>query len=170
MGVGVDNGSAVSRFTWRFAPTLVAVVYTFCLMVILEDVKRTEPFALLARPGGATARLSLFSRPGPWWTTFIQSFPSRKNDRGWRWTSLFAVTAHILGFMILSPLSSALLEPRDSIVTTANQNMRRIIPDPTQSLQLSIDALSFFNTIGNTLQNATTSLWITDDYVVLPVW
>lgn len=36
-------------FGWRFTPTLIAVLYAQMTVILFEDVKRTEPFARLAK-------------------------------------------------------------------------------------------------------------------------
>jgi len=168
-GIGTDDDSAAVYFGWRFAPTLVAVVYTFCLMMVLEDVKRTECFARLSHPDGASATNTLFLRSGPWWTTFAHSFPCKQNDYRCRWTSMFSVVAYIMGILVISPLSSTLLEPRETLIKVKG-DFQRLVLDTSHPLQLDLDALSFFNTIGNALQNVSTSAWVKDDFVILPFW
>lgn len=58
-GLADYNGSRQQIFASRFLPPLFAVTYGVALMILLEDVKRTEPFARLSRriPPHATATL-----------------------------------------------------------------------------------------------------------------
>lgn len=48
-GIGGDDGSSMVLFGWRFTPTLIAVLYAQMTVILFEDVKRTEPFARLAK-------------------------------------------------------------------------------------------------------------------------
>ena len=43
----------------RFFPTFFAVIYVLLLATLLDDVKRTEPFAHMALPSGAPADISM---------------------------------------------------------------------------------------------------------------
>lgn len=169
LGLGSDNGSSAVFFGWRFSPTLIAVIYVFCSMMLLEDVKRTEVFARLTKQDGASASASILQPPGPWWSTLWDSFPRRKNDHRLSWTMLCAVFTYILGSLIISPFSSALLAPKD-VAMVEDITFRQVQLTSDSSVQLDLEALTYFQTIGHTLQNVTTSAWILDEYTVLPFW
>ena len=167
-GLGDTYNSKAIFFAWRFLPTLIAVIYSFWIMMVLEDVKRTDCHARLARGSGASARSSLFSSPGPWWTTLSRCFPGKQNDREWNLAMLYAVITYIFAFLAISPLSSTLLAPSSTKIVTA-ATFHRYDVGSADSLQPDLNALSFFDTTGNFLQNVSTSAWITDDYVILPM-
>jgi hypothetical protein len=48
-------------------PTLIAVLFTPALVIIAEDVKRTEAFARLSQIEPLTAKHTLFYIPKVWW-------------------------------------------------------------------------------------------------------
>jgi hypothetical protein len=53
-GICDNDNSAVTFFSWRFLPTLVATVYSLLVATLVNDVRRTEIFARLSDPEGAT--------------------------------------------------------------------------------------------------------------------
>jgi uncharacterized membrane protein len=55
-GLGKDDGSVGRFFGWRYMPTLIAVLFTQALVMIVEDVKRTEAFARLSQIEPPTAK------------------------------------------------------------------------------------------------------------------
>ena len=164
-----DDGSAIIFFGWRFAPTLLAVFYVTMLMIILDAVKRTEAFARLAGLDGASASATILRTPRPWWTTLADSFPRQSNGSHPAWTMLGAVLAYILGILVLSPFSSALLTSRE-VSLSQSMTFERAQLESNSTLEPSIDTLDYFRTFGHVLQNVTTSPWISDEYTVLPFW
>ncbi|KAI1160922.1 hypothetical protein F5B18DRAFT_469974 [Nemania serpens] len=58
-GLVRDDGLSAITVGNKFVPTLSAVVSGLLAMILLDDVKRTEPFASLASPSGATAKVAL---------------------------------------------------------------------------------------------------------------
>lgn len=106
-GLVDDDGSSSLFFASRFLPTLLAVAYSLVATILLDDVKRTEAFARLASPSGASAASTLLHSPGPWWTSFWRSFPNRKDQRKFSGTLFCATVLYVLGILVLSPFSSA---------------------------------------------------------------
>jgi len=58
-GLGNDSASSALLFGRRFSPTLLATVYGLFVASMLNDVRRTEIFARLSKPGGASAEKTL---------------------------------------------------------------------------------------------------------------
>ena len=115
-GLGNDDGTSALLFGWRFSPTLVAVLYVLLTSMLLEDVKRTEPYARLSQKSGAEATYTLLQSPGAWWNALIDSLNKKKNNGRRGWILLGASLINIAGFLAISPLSSALLVSEDLLV------------------------------------------------------
>lgn len=166
-GLGRDNGSAVTFFGWRFGPSLFAVLYVQMTAMVLDDVKRTEPFARMARPGGAPGSSTIFQSSGAWWNALFDGISKKKNSGRRSWLLIASSLINVLGFLTISPLSPSLLEP-----------VRIPIAKPTNftglsthsALPLSTGRETYLRILGNILQNVSTSAWITDEYVAFPVW
>jgi hypothetical protein len=136
--------------------------------MLFDDVKRTEPFARLARPEGADASSSVLHSPGPWWTSLYDGFAKKKN--GSRSSVLIcAALVNILGSLAISSLSSAYLYSEDMVVPQS-VDFFRLAPQAGSSLPIEADRATHFRTIANLLQNVSTSPWITDEYTILPFW
>lgn len=166
-GLVPDDGSSAIAVGTKFVPTLLAVVSGLLAMILLDDVKRTEPFARLASPSGATAKLALTWTAETWWSALYRSFPSPLGRAKW---ALPCVTiAFVLGFLIISPLSSALFISQD-ITFKETTRFSQLDLKPNLPLQPAPLATTYFRTISNILRNLSTSAWITDDYVALPFW
>jgi hypothetical protein len=168
-GVGGDDGSVALLFGWRFTPTLIAIFYVQLTTMLLSDVKRTEPFACLARKDGAIASSSILQSIGPWWTALRDGFSKVKNGRRSRsWTLIAAAVVNILGFLAISPLSSAILTSGDIAVPRTAKFQHQTLQANT-TLALDVDRIVRFRAIANLIQNASSSPWITDKYTILPV-
>lgn len=167
-GLGPDDGSSALLFAWRYTPTLIAVIYVQMTTVLFEDVKRTEPFARLARPEGAEASSSILSTPGAWWNTLYDGFAKKKNGSR-SWALICVSIVNIVGFVAISPLSSAYLFSDDVVVPKVT-DFRRLTPTTDSPLPIDADRATNFRTIANLLQNVSTSPWITDNYTILPFW
>ncbi|RWA07716.1 hypothetical protein EKO27_g7380 [Xylaria grammica] len=151
----------------KFLPTLLAVIYVLLLAILLDDVKRTEPFAHLALPSGAPANISMTWIADAWWNTLLSSLPNRSKKTDW--TLLCATLVSMLGSLVVSPLSSTLILSQDVVFTRPTQ-FSQIDITPDLPLQVNPQSTTYFRTISNILQNVTTSAWLTDKYVVLPFW
>ncbi|CAI6338340.1 unnamed protein product [Periconia digitata] len=154
---------------WQFIPTLLAIVYTQLTTMLFEDVKRTEPFARLARHSDSPTNTSrtLLDTQTFWWSTLLQAFQKKHNGGRRSWGIVLACLVNVLAFMAISPLSSALLNPAEVAVSRPLQ-ISRLIPKTSASMKAVDERDTYFRTLGSLLQNVTTSPWISDDYVVLP--
>ncbi|KAE8151048.1 hypothetical protein BDV25DRAFT_153274 [Aspergillus avenaceus] len=169
-GLGPDDGSAGLLFGWRFSPTLIAVIYIQLTAMLVDDVKRLEPFARLARSGGSGASSSILQTTGAWWTALHDGLSKKKNDgRSRSWVLFCATLVNVLGFLLISPLSSALLVS-DDVAVPREMDFLRLTPQFDASLPLTEDRTAHFRTISHFAQNVTTSPWITDDWTMLPFW
>lgn len=168
-GLGDDDGSSGIFFVSRFLPTLIAVCYVFSLSVILNDVKRTEPYARLSSPGGAPISNTLFYSPRAWWVTFYHSFPNKQRGQGFSFTMFCAALSFILGILIFSPFSSTFLVAQD-VTFSQDRSFTQLSLSSELPIQAVASSTTYFRTIGNILQNVTTSAWITEKYAILPFW
>lgn len=167
-GLGPDDGTAALLFGWRFLPTLIAVLYSELVFMLWEDVKRTEPYARMAKSGGASARWTILQGPSLWWTAFVQGFGNQKKGIPSSIALVCATSAFIIGSIIISPLSSTILQSGQTAVERKTDFLIMGLPDGG-SLQLQADRETYFRTIGNILRNVPTSAWIGDTYFVLPL-
>jgi len=147
----------------------VAVSYVFATSIILEDVKRSEPYARMSSPAGAPATNTLFWVARAWWTTLYDSLPNIKQGQKFSCAMFCASMVLILGFLILSPFSSTLLVTND-VVFSKDRIFEQLPLSPSLPIQAAASSTTYFRTIGNVLQNVTTSAWITEKYAVLPLW
>ncbi|KAK5559571.1 hypothetical protein LTR46_002613 [Exophiala xenobiotica] len=168
-GLGADDGSSTILFGWRFAPTLVTVLYTILTAMSYNDAQRTEPFAQMAHASGASSASSILKSRTPWWFVLSNSLKRRNNHGNVNFFLLSITLVNIIGFLLINPLSSALLQsqPIDLITQTS---FSRYQVDENAPISLVSDDLVYFRTIGNILQNLTTSAWLTDKYAVVPFW
>ncbi|KEF53489.1 uncharacterized protein A1O9_10464 [Exophiala aquamarina CBS 119918] len=168
-GLADDDGSNGTYFLSRFLPTVVAVSYVFATSIILEDVKRSEPYARMSSPAGAPATNTLFWVARAWWTTLYDSLPSKKRGQRFSCSMFCASLVLILGFLILSPFSSTFLVTND-VVFSKDRTFGQLPLSSRLPIQPTASSTTYFRTIGNVLQNVTTSSWITEKYAVLPLW
>lgn len=108
-GLGNDDGSSILLFGWRFSPTLVATIYGLLVASLLNDVRRTEIFARLSGPDGASAKNTLCFPSRAWWNDPVDAL--NKGTRSW--TLFFTSTLYILA-LVASPLSAGLFSPTDT--------------------------------------------------------
>ncbi|KAJ5289933.1 uncharacterized protein N7443_010186 [Penicillium atrosanguineum] len=167
-GLGPDDGSSALLFGWRYTPTLIAVIYVQMAAVLFGDIKRTEPYARLARSSGADASVSILEPPIAWWTALYDGFAKKKNgSRSW---ALICVSfLNIFGFLAISSLSSAYLYSNE-VEVPKSTDFLQLVPTTDSPLPIDADRSTHFQTIANLLQNVSTSPWITDEYTILPVW
>ncbi|KAI1360722.1 hypothetical protein F5Y08DRAFT_39755 [Xylaria arbuscula] len=167
-GIVADDGSGIITILSKFIPTLLAVIHGILLSILLIDVKRTQPFANLASPAGASAKQSLSWIADAWWESLFASLPKSRVKKT-NWALLCATVAFIFCFLLLSPFSSTLLVSQD-VLFVEERAFSQL--DISSALPLQADALgtTYFRTVGSLLQNVTTSAWITDHRAVLPFW
>ncbi|OTA88589.1 hypothetical protein M434DRAFT_14935 [Hypoxylon sp. CO27-5] len=166
-GLVDDDGSGGIVIASKFVPTVLAVVHVLLISIILNDVKRTQPFAHLTSPQGASGKTSLTWTADAWWDALFEGFPS--HQRKTNWALLSAALAFIFGFLIVSPFSSSLFETQD-IIFTYEVPFKKLDLSSALPFQATPLGATYFRTVGNILQNVTTSAWITDKYAIVPVW
>ncbi|KAF1965119.1 hypothetical protein BU23DRAFT_629080 [Bimuria novae-zelandiae CBS 107.79] len=155
---------------WRFAPTLVAVVWAQLITILFNDIQRTEPFARLARSSENVppASRTLLERPRQVLTAFAHAFNKKHNGGKRSWIILWASVVLVLSSIVIS-LSSALLASEETQIQRPFA-MTRLMPQKGSTLQPLVERDTFFRTTGAILKNVTTSPWISDQYTVLPFW
>ncbi|KAF2466614.1 uncharacterized protein BDR25DRAFT_293541 [Lindgomyces ingoldianus] len=168
-GLGKDDDSSILLFGWRFMPTLVAVLYCQLTVMLFEDVKRTEPFSRMARPGGSSALSSILQGPRAWWHAVVDGFSPKKIGGRRSWLLVCSSLIYIIGFLAISPLSSSLLTSEDVRVKKATA-FNRIVPTGSDPISLEPDRDTYFRTIGNVLHSTPTSAWISNSYFIMPFW
>lgn len=170
-GLGADNGSSAILFGWRFTPTLVAVLYAQMTVILFEDVKRTEPFARLAKApvGGASAYGTLLQTPRAWWSIFIDACFKRKRTGRTSWTLICAALVNVLALLAISPLSSALLTSEDVLVPKSVE-FSRIVPRPNAQLSMVPSRDTTYRAMNALFRNVSTSAWLSDTNLTFPYW
>jgi hypothetical protein len=156
---------------WKFVPTLMAVVYTQLTVMLLNAMKRTEPFARLARskPDVPAARHTLLEKPRPWWTTLVHGFQSQKNGGVKSWAIILSCAVFILAALAISPISAALLGIKEIQVSNPVE-LARFELNRDSVLQPQVKRDTYLRTTGALLQNYSTSPWMNDKYFILPFW
>ncbi|KAI4127319.1 MAG: hypothetical protein LQ347_004658 [Umbilicaria vellea] len=174
-GLCNNSGSLAFSFTWRFLPTLIAVIYALMVQVLTNDVKRTEAFAKLSKPKGSSAASTLLLVAGPWWKDPFEALRKKRNDGHRSWTLFWVSITNIMAILLVSPLSAGLLS-LDDVQISEKQPFNRLQPFPTGAhgsplkLQDTATDETYFRTISSVVQNLTTSAWLNDTHAVLPFW
>ncbi|KAI0435477.1 hypothetical protein F4803DRAFT_575853 [Xylaria telfairii] len=166
-GLAVDDGSGILQIGSKFAPTLLATIYVFLASILLDDVKRTEPFSRLCSPAGAPADLSVCWTADAWWDALFSSLPNRRKKTNW--AMLCATVAFIHGFLVVSPLSSSLIVSQ-TVVLTQETQFQQLNIEPSMPIQAKPVSETYYRSISSILQNVTTSAWISDQYAIVPFW
>jgi hypothetical protein len=166
-GLGADDGSDAVLFGWRFLPTLLAVAYAQLTSMLYEDVRRMEPFALLARDTGVKGSSTVLQRSDAWWTVLRKSLAGRNGTRSW--VLFCACLLHVVAFLAIAPLSSSILTSMD-VETQTDVSFSSLVPRADSVMPVQPEGDTFFRTISNLLQNVTTSAWITEKHFVFPSW
>ena len=79
-GLIIDDNSPGLFFAWRYVPTILAVFYGIAVLTMAEDLRRTERFARLSEPGGASATESINSSLRHWWNDPSDALNREKNN------------------------------------------------------------------------------------------
>jgi hypothetical protein len=164
-GLRRDTDTAALLFARRFLPTILAVVLTQVLVIVSSDIKRTEPFARLARPGEPDVKHTLFYKSKPWWSSIRDGLVRQRNSGHIGWVLVLSSLATGMCLLAVSTLSSSLLAS-EQIVSRSSVDMKRFfthhgIP-PVPRRMVNFHATSSF------LFNASTSMWVSDSHVVSP--
>src|ERR1700722_5056064 len=155
-GLSTDNGSAVFLFGWRFSPTLVAVLYVLLETLLVNDVRRTEIFARLSGPKGASATSTLLQVSRSWWNDPGDALSKGRNNGKRSWALFWASVANILGMLIISPLSAGLLSPQ-GIQITKTAGFSHIGAFYTTPFETSADDTTCVRAISGLTLNLSTS-------------
>jgi hypothetical protein len=166
-GLGTDDGSDAILFGWRFMPTLLAVAYAQLTSILFEDIRRLEPFALLACATRAKASSTLLQRSDAWWAILRKSL--KRQHRGRSWALFCACLLHVIAFLTIAPLSSSVLTSMD-VEIQADVPFSSWAPKGDSVMPLQPQGDTFFRTISNLFQNVTTSAWITENHLIFPSW
>lgn len=165
-GLGTDSDSAALLFGWRFTPTLLAVLYALCTTTLLTDTRRTEVYARLAKPGGASALTTLCAPSRQWWNDPFDALSTR-NSGSRSWGLLFASLANIAAFLVISPLSAGLLAPVNVKIMRQAPFTFIDMPSPVEYPKGTNDTM-ILQTIAGAVLNKSTSTSILEDYYVSP--
>jgi hypothetical protein len=173
-----NDGLAYSHLTWTFQfavsflPTLVSVLYALLWIPIVKDVLRTESWALLARPNGASASESILlsddDRKSPIFD-LLRCFQRR--NRPIRWAALIAILGNIVASAILNPLSAGVLQVAN-ITTSAQNNFQTVDLPNNTGLNPSSPDVTYIRAIANLAYDIPTSAWIagSSSYLAIPFW
>lgn len=168
-GLGNDRDSPTLFFSWRFSPTLVATIYALLVGSMLNDVRRTEVFARLSRPGGATAAHTLCFPARSWWHDPFDALNKAKNN-GVRSLALFSASlVNMLVLLVVSPLSAGLLSPID-VTISKEPAFRGSSLAPDAAWQSDTFDSVVFRTIAGSVLNKSTSAWVNPNSAMLPFW
>ena len=167
-GLGSEESAMVG---WKFVPTLVAVIYTQMTAMILGAVKRTEPFARMARPieQVPVARYTLLEKSKPWWTTLVHGSQKQRNGGSRSYAAILSCAVFILAILGISPISAALLTSREAQMQHV-VDMHCLSPNKTIPLTPQVERATYLRTTGAILQNYSTSPWVTGEYFISPFW
>jgi hypothetical protein len=168
-GLGIEKNTSTFLFTWKFVPTLLAVIYIRLVMAMIKDIKRTEPYARLSRPTGASATSTLFLKPGSIWSDPYTTLKKSNNDGLRNWPLFWASLTTILALLIVGPFSSAFIYSTE-VILLSSSNFSTISAPRDGPLNLSIDDSVLFRTISSVLLGTNTSAWVSNDYAVFPFW
>jgi hypothetical protein len=169
-GLGDDNKTSILLFGWRFAPTLVVVLFVILETLLLNDARRTEVFARLSNPpASANASSTVLSVRGHWWSDPFDAMSSKRNGGLRSQVLLFASVMNIIGSFVLSPLSAAFLSVEPTQISRESQ-FTTLYSISSATTAVSPDDETYFKAISALVVNLTTSVWLTDDYAIVPFW
>ncbi|THX54559.1 hypothetical protein D6D06_05427 [Aureobasidium pullulans] len=167
-GLGDNDDSATRFFEWRFLPTLIATIYSSLVATLVNDVRRTECFARLSNPKGASAVHTICLPSRAWWNDPADAWSKNKNNGIRSWSLLCASVVNIAALLVVSPLSAILLSPVTIRFTTPTSFSTLRFSDPGVTPNSS-DLIVFRTTIA-ALLNEPTSAWLSTDHAIVPFW
>jgi Protein of unknown function (DUF3433) len=168
-GLSNADESSAFKFSWRYLPTISAVIYALLWTPVMKDVVRTEPWALLSLPHGAKASESLLKRDDSWWRHTIRAVQNRNKAGGVRWAVLLAIVGRMIASVVINPLSAGLFDIIDTTTTTQKEFSTFTPPKSTLPFP-NIDDTTYIRSIANIIFNVSTSAWTRDDFTVMPFW
>jgi len=162
-GLGNDSASSALLFGRRFSPTLLATVYGLFVASMLNDVRRTEIFARLSKPGGASAEKTLCFSMRSWWNDPVDAL-----SKGTRSHALFHASMLYILALLVSPLSAGLLTPTDEQTSLSGTFQRARIGN--FSWRQGNEDETMFRTISGGIIGQSTSVWVSKSSAILPFW
>ena len=168
-GLGDDNNSSILFFGWRFTPTLITVLYAQLIMMVFHDIRRTEPFARMARYGSSDACSTILAPRMSWWTALRSGFSPKKNGGRRNWLLVYASLAYALASLAISPLSSSLLIPNKTMARR-EMEFKRMVPGSGSGIPPKAGRDTYFRTMSNFVNDIRTTAWISGPYTVMPFW
>jgi hypothetical protein len=153
----------------RYLPTILVVLFTQVLSMISEDIKRTVPFARLARFGmyRIDMKHTISYVPKPWWKTLRKGLAKNRNGGRVGWVLVFSSLATGISLLTISTLSSSLLAT-ESVVLKSSPNLKRFALGQDEKTPLIPSREAYSNTTSRFLFNVSTSMWVSDFKVTLP--
>jgi hypothetical protein len=143
------------------------VLFTQALVIIAEDIKRTEAFARMSQAQPPKARYTVFYIPKVWWKNIFQNFSRRKSGGHGSWILALSSLAAGISLLIVSTFSSSVLIAKDVLYSESVQ-IQRYIPSANGTISLAPRRDTYFQAISSYLYNASTSIWVSDSHVILP--
>ncbi|KAF1974355.1 hypothetical protein BU23DRAFT_531901 [Bimuria novae-zelandiae CBS 107.79] len=166
-GIANDDGSPALFFAWRYVPTIIAVLYAQCCIMVAADVKRTEPFARMAHPDRIECQHTLLYVPKPWWkSVYIWMFKKRRGGPTARVLTLSSVAAAVAS-LVISTLSSSFFTTSEFIIRQSVPLQRQVLGS-NGTISLAPRRDTYLHTISGFLRNTSTSMWVSDSYMVVP--
>ena len=170
-GLGRDDESPGLLLGWRYTPTLIAVFFTQAIVMMTDEIKRTEPFTRLAHGGPIDAESTFLYMPKAWWKVVFQPFLGcfKKRKRTDRASLVLFTSALATGvcLLLVSTLSSSLLVT-EHVRLRSTVPLKRYVLDQNGKIPLVPGRNTYFDTASGFLYNASTSMWVSDSHVVLP--
>jgi hypothetical protein len=120
--------------------------------------------------GGSRAAESILKREEFWFTEAWRSFWKRRNQPGGiRWAVLIAIASSMLGSIFINPLSAGLLNIEPVSITQLDNFLTIASPGSPAPFNPITDD-TFVNAIAYLVYNISTTVWLTDEYVIKPFW
>jgi hypothetical protein len=168
-GISDNDDSTTTFFGWRFLPTFVATIYSLLVSTLVNDVRRTEIFARLSNPKGASAANTISLPSRAWWNDPFDAWSKKKNNGSRSWALFSASVSNLIALLVISPLSAIFLSPVSTQFTTPTPfSGARMVQESATSPAPS-ELLAFRTTIGASL-NQSTSAWLSTEHAIVPFW
>lgn len=163
-GLGKDTNTAGLLVARRYLPTILAVFFTQMLVIVSNDIKRTEPFARLARSEQPDVKYTLLYTSKAWWSMIREGCVRERNAGRIGWVLVLSSLVTGISILSVSTLSSSLLAS-EPVVLRSEVDMQRFSPVP---IVLEPRRQVYLRTTSGFLFNASTSMWVSDDHVISP--
>lgn len=153
-------------------PTLISVFFAQLLVLVSNDVQRTESFARLARsstlnPNFVIVEQALNYIPKVWWKTFFVGLQKKKNGGRRNMVLTLSVLTTGLGLLLIPTFLSSLLLSEQVVISTPVE-LKRTALDSDGTLLLNARRDTYFLTTSSFPHNAPTTMLATDDHVIFP--